>query len=389
MNTQVIQTFKNPPPLSLYIHIPWCIRKCPYCDFNSHKSPQNLPQESYIKALEADLEKALPLIWGRSIRSVFIGGGTPSLFDGDKINQILTIVRKLTHLSPIAEITLEANPGTVDSSHIKDYAKSGVNRISIGVQSFNNSHLKSLGRVHDSDKAATAINIAKQHIDNINIDLMYGLPNQNLDELYEDIEMALSFKPNHISYYNLTIEPNTIFASQTPDNLPDNDLCYQMQDIIQKKLTQNHYYQYEVSAYARNSFQCSHNLNYWLFGDYLGIGAGAHSKLTMQNKIIRQVRQKHPQTYMDNTINNKHIIEEKTISHSETPFEFALNSFRLTDGFLISSFGETTGLPLSIIMPKLLKASDLGFLELSHNRVTTTLKGKNFLNDLLMLFLED
>lgn len=376
------------PPLSLYIHIPWCVKKCPYCDFNSHNSPNNLPEEAYVNSLIADLEQALPLIWGRSIRTIFIGGGTPSLFSGDAINQIVTNVRNMTRLSPLAEITIEANPGTVDNEHIHDYSKAGINRISFGVQSFNDKHLKGLGRIHDSSAAVHAINIAKRYFTQINLDLIYGLANQTTEELRADIKTALSFKTTHLSCYNLTIEPNTKFAVNTPAGLPDNDLCYMMQDIIVEELAQNGYKRYEVSAYATDSNFCNHNLNYWQFGDYLGIGAGAHSKLSFHNKIIRQVRQKNPKTYMETVRDGRHLIEDKLVAVAELPFEFMLNSLRLTNGIPTSYFVERTGLGLNKILNQLDIAMKKKLITFTNGHIAPTKLGQDFLNDLLELFLD-
>ncbi len=376
------------PPLGLYIHIPWCVKKCPYCDFNSHNSPTELPESKYVDALIADLEQALPLIWGRTIRTIFIGGGTPSLFSPEAINRILQSVRSLTRLSPLAEITIEANPGTVDNEHIAGYHKIGVNRISFGVQSFNDKHLTALGRIHDSSAAINAITKAKKCFSQINLDIIYGLPNQTLNELTEDINKAISFDTTHLSLYNLTIEPNTEFNKKPPKNLPDNDLCYQMQDLIVSNLSNSGYRRYEVSAYTKADNFCNHNLNYWQFGDYLGIGAGAHSKLSFHDKIIRQVRQKHPKSYMDAVVTNKHIIENKIVTKDELPFEFMLNALRLNSGFATTLFVERTGLPLGTILNQLEMARQKGFLSLKDGKILPTTKGQDFLNDLLLLFLD-
>ena len=383
--TNIKPTIKQLPPLSLYIHIPWCVKKCPYCDFNSHNMPStSLPEDLYVEALINDLTQALPLIWGRSIRTIFIGGGTPSLFSGRAINAILDAVRSLTNLSPFAEITIEANPGATDDKHLKDYASAGINRISFGIQSFNDAHLKQLGRIHDSSTAISSIRLAQQYFNNINLDLIYGLPNQTLDELVSDLDIATSFKTNHLSLYNLTIEPNTAFHKNVPQGLPDNDLCYLMQDEIIKRLTQNGYSRYEISAYAMSSdMRCQHNLNYWQFGDYLGIGAGAHSKLSMHDRIIRQVRQKNPRSYMEalngNNVSNmsnqpiitslSHIIEDKVITANELPFEFALNAFRLIDGWDSQIFVERTGLPLNMILTQLLDAQKQGFITMNGSEI--------------------
>ncbi len=376
------------PPLGLYIHIPWCVKKCPYCDFNSHNLPNELPETKYVDALIADLEQALPLIWGRTIRTIFIGGGTPSLFSPDSINKILQSVRSLTRLSPLSEITIEANPGTLDNQHISGYHKTGVNRISFGVQSFNDKHLMTLGRIHDSSAAINAITQAQKCFTQINLDIIYGLPNQTLHELQNDINKALSFQTTHLSFYNLTIEPNTEFNKKPPQNLPDNDLCYQMQDLIVANLATNRYSRYEVSAYARDTNFCNHNLNYWQFGDYLGIGAGSHSKLSFHDKIIRQVRQKHPKSYMDAVAIGKHIIENKIVTTDELPFEFMLNALRLNLGVTTSLFVERTGLPLGTILNQLEIARQKGFLNLKDGKIMPTSIGQDFLNDLLLLFLD-
>ena len=380
--------FSQLPPLALYIHIPWCVKKCPYCDFNSHNSPTKLPETEYIDCLIKDLEAALPLIWGRTIYSVFIGGGTPSLFSGKSINRLLNEIRSRINLSPFAEITLEANPGIIDNQNIVSYRESGVNRISFGVQSFNDKHLKTLGRIHDSLAAQNAIEIAMKYFNQINIDLMYGLPGQTIRELESDLEIAVGFNTNHLSYYNLTIEPNTEFFNKMPQNLPDNDLCYIMQDAIDEMLTANGFRHYETSAYAKNDSICKHNTNYWQYGDYLGIGAGSHSKLSFHDKIIRQVRQKHPRDYMiANVANNQHIIEDKLVTIEELPFEFMMNVLRLIDGVPISLFVERTGLNLASILPKLHDAYDRGLIQPIHDKITPTKLGQDFLNDLLILFL--
>lgn len=378
------------PPLSLYVHMPWCVKKCPYCDFNSHNRPAELPEAEYISCLLADLENALPLIWGRSINSVFIGGGTPSLFSPESIDRLFTGIRSLISLSPLAEISLEANPGAIDNSYIQGYRQAGVNRISFGVQSFNDSHLKSLGRVHDSNDAVNAITQAKKYFDNINLDIIYGLPEQNEKDLEADLDMAISFNTPHLSCYNLTLEPNTIFYSNPPSGLPDNDLCYAMQDQIINRLGQAGFQRYEISAYAKSKQYCQHNLNYWKFGDYLGIGAGSHSKLSFTNKIIRQVRQKHPQNYMEALKTAGHIIEDKLLISEDLPFEFMLNSLRLTDGFDSSLFVERCGISLSAILPLLELAVNKRFIKpLINGQIIPTKLGLDFQNELLMLFLKE
>ncbi len=378
------------PPLSLYIHMPWCVKKCPYCDFNSHNmQPNGIPEAEYIQLLISDLEQALPLIWGRNVKTIFIGGGTPSLFSPQAIDQLLCAVRSRVNLSPMAEITLEANPGTVDNSHLSGYAQAGVNRISLGIQSFNDTHLKTLGRIHNADEAYKAIEIARKYFTNFNLDIIYGLPKQTMDELAHDLKIATSLKPTHLSCYNLTLEPNTQFATNPPQNMPDNDTCHQMQEFIQEFTTQNSYIRYETSAYSMKDKQCQHNLNYWKFGDYLGIGAGAHSKLSFHDKIIRQIRQKHPTTYMQNVLNSKHIIENKIVTIKELPFEFMLGALRLIDGIDTILFSERTGLNLSTVLSQLLEAGQKGLITLPHGKIIPTILGQDFLNDLLMLFLED
>lgn len=376
------------PPLSLYVHIPWCVKKCPYCDFNSHNQPSSLPEDQYINCLISDLEQSLPLIWGRSVNSIFIGGGTPSLFSPKSIERLLQAIRSRTNLSPLAEITIEANPGTVDNNHIQGYSQIGVNRISFGIQSFNNKHLEILGRVHNSPDAIKAITLAKKFFDNINLDIIYALPEQKETDLIADLKTALSFETTHLSCYNLTLEPNTAFYATPPKYLPDNDLCYAMQDIIVDTLAKNGLNRYEISAYARNNRQCQHNINYWQFGDYLGIGAGSHSKLSFSDKIIRQIRQKHPQNYMAKVVKNEHIIEDKIIDAKELPFEFMLNALRLIDGFHTSLFVERTGLGLSIILPVLDIAIRKGFIKpIRDGLIIPTQTGQDFQNELLMLFL--
>ena len=396
-------------PLSLYIHIPWCIKKCPYCDFNSHKfDTKKLPEDAYIKALINDLILSLPLINNRIIQTIFIGGGTPSLFSGESINSLLNSVRSLLSVSPFAEITMECNPGTIDIQYLKEYRDAGVNRISIGCQSFNDRHLKILGRMHIKNDTIRAINLAQKYFDNINLDLMYGLPSQTMLELEEDLNIALQFNTNHLSIYNLTIEQNTLFYKKPPQNLPDNDQCYSMQDKILEILTMHNYGRYEVSAYAKNNTtRCRHNLNYWQFGDYLGIGAGAHSKITLSdninNTIIRQVKEKHPTTYLTslqnidhNIMQNididyvkhfAHIVEHKIISKDALPFEFMLNSLRLIDGFENSLFTNRTFLSLNTVLTQLLKAEQKGFINLSTKNIVPTKLGIDFLNEVLLLFL--
>lgn len=388
-NAQQIR-FKSLPALSLYIHIPWCMKKCPYCDFNSHvigTSSKDVLETKYVEALIKDLELALPLIWGRNINTVFIGGGTPSLFSGSSIDKILQTVRSYTRLLPSAEITLEANPGAIDVMHLAAYLESGVNRLSFGVQSFNNKYLHVLGRIHDSTQAKKSIELAARYIQNINLDIMYGLPNQSISDAVQDVQDAIKFAPQHISCYNLTIEPNTEFFVKPPSGLPDNDNCYAIEEAIMEQLHLYGYSRYEVSAYTKDGYQCQHNLNYWQFGDYLGIGAGAHSKLSFHDKIIRQVRHKHPQKYMESVTQETHIAENRVITPEELPFEFMLNALRLRRGILTQLFVERTGLELNKILLQLNTGVERGLLNLKGGKIVPTKLGHDFLNDLLMIFM--
>ncbi|MBX9598321.1 MAG: radical SAM family heme chaperone HemW [Burkholderiales bacterium] len=375
------------PPLSLYIHMPWCIKKCPYCDFNSHGLKGTLPEQEYINSLIMDLEQALPLIWGRSIQTIFIGGGTPSLFSGEAIDRLISSIRSRIKISPYAEITLEANPGTVEKHYIAEYAAAGVNRISLGIQSFNDQHLKVLGRIHSANEAREAIATVADNFANFNLDIIYGLPKQSSEEAINDIQQAINAKPTHISAYNLTIEPNTHFAKFVPEHLPEDDLCYQMQDAIINTLASNGYQRYEISAFAKNNLQSQHNRNYWEFGDYLGIGAGAHSKLSFHDKIIRQMRHKHPTQYMERVKRQQHIDEEHIVTAQELPFEFMMNALRLCDGFSNKLYPQTTGQSFSSILPQLLVAQEQNFIELHPNNIIPSAKGRDFLNNLLELFL--
>ena len=390
-----------PPPLSLYIHIPWCVKKCPYCDFNSHATPLPSPvsgggaggegnaviESTYIDALLLDLERALPDIWGRKIHSVFFGGGTPSLFSPNGIDRILTGVRTLTPLLPNAEITLEANPGSVEADKFAGFRAAGVNRVSLGIQSFNPRHLKALGRIHDDMEARRAAELAATHFDTFNLDLMFALPGQTLAEALADIDTALSFQPPHLSAYHLTLEPNTPFGHTAPPNLPDDDLAADMQLAIEARLTGAGMQHYETSAYALPQHTCRHNLNYWQFGDYLGIGAGAHSKLSFHDRILRQMRTKHPQQYMDAVNQGTHIADERVLTRHDLPFEFMMNALRLNQGVDAALFEERTGLPLIVCASALERARAQGLLETDAARLKPTLQGQRFLNDLLELFL--
>jgi oxygen-independent coproporphyrinogen-3 oxidase len=376
------------PPLSLYIHLPWCVKKCPYCDFNSHAA-QNFPEAVYIDALLLDLEHALPDIWGRKIHTVFFGGGTPSLFSAEGVDRILTGVRTLTQLMPNAEITLEANPGTVEAAKFAGFHAAGVTRASLGIQSFNPRHLKALGRIHDDSEARRAAELAATHFDTFNLDLMFALPGQTLAEALVDIEAALTFRPPHLSVYHLTLEPNTPFGHTAPPSLPDDDQAADMQLTIQDRLAEAGMQHYETSAYARPHHASRHNLNYWQFGDYLGIGAGAHSKLSFHDRIVRQMRIKHPQQYMDAVKAGTHIADTRTLTRADLLFEFMMNALRLNDGVPAALFEQRTGLPLMVCNAALGRARGQGLLEADPIRLRPTVLGQRFLNDLLELFLPD
>jgi oxygen-independent coproporphyrinogen-3 oxidase len=373
------------PPLSLYIHIPWCIKKCPYCDFNSHESKIAIDEKRYIDALISDLDTTLPKVWGRRIYTIFFGGGTPSLFSAAGIDAILTAVRARLVIDHDAEITLEANPGTFEIEKFKGYRDAGVNRLSIGIQSFNAKHLAALGRVHNDDEAKRAVAIAQQHFDNINLDIMFALPTQTLDECAMDVDTVLSFGTNHVSIYHLTLEPNTLFH-RFPPPLPDDDVAADMQEMIYAKLSAAAYANYETSAYAKLGHESKHNLNYWRFGDYIGIGAGAHGKISYPEKITRETRYKQPTMFMDTALNlgadKSAIQEEKIIARAELPFEFMLNALRLTAGFQISLFTERTGLAINAIAREV-----KGLITRDHLHIKPTEKGRLFLNDLLAIFL--
>ncbi|ADL54439.1 radical SAM family heme chaperone HemW [Gallionella capsiferriformans] len=376
------------PPLSLYIHVPWCVKKCPYCDFNSHEARGGFSEKEYVDALIRDLEMALPQIWGRKVYTVFFGGGTPSLLSGEAITEILRQVRMLLPLSGDAEITLEANPGTVEAAKFAAFRDAGVNRLSMGIQSFNDTHLQALGRIHTADEAKAAIDIAQLHFDNINLDLMYALPKQTLDQALQDVQTALTFKPQHLSAYHLTLEPNTLFY-RNPPSLPDDDASADMQQAIEALLAENGYQHYETSAFAQPNRRSRHNLNYWKFGDYLGIGAGAHSKLSFPDKIVREARYKQPQAYMQQVALGAPVQTEHEVSRDEIPFEFMMNALRLNEGFDAALFCERTSLSLISIQRELLDAEKRGLLSRDIQRIAPTLQGQRFLNDLLEIFLAD
>ena len=380
-------TLTSLPPLSLYIHIPWCVRKCPYCDFNSHEARATVPENEYVDALILDLEQALPLIWGRMIHSIFFGGGTPSIFSPDAIDRILSAVRARVQLTYEAEITLEANPGTVDEARFVGFRDAGVNRLSLGIQSFNSRHLAALGRIHDEAQARSAAEIALLTFERVNLDLMYALPEQTMDEALSDVRMALALGPTHLSCYHLTLEPNTPFY-RTPPPLPDDDASAAMQEAIEELLAGADYQHYETSAFAKAGKRCRHNLNYWLFGDYLGIGAGAHSKLSFHDRIIRQSRYKHPASYVQKTATGEHIEQERILGTKDLGFEFMMNALRLTEGFEAPLFEERTGLPLSVVNQPLAEAESKGLITRDVARIAPTLRGQRYLNELLQLFLD-
>ncbi|MEK8050485.1 radical SAM family heme chaperone HemW [Ideonella sp. DXS22W] len=383
------------PPLSLYVHLPWCIAKCPYCDFNSHARPEiadgGLPEQRYLDALVADLEAALPQVWGRPVISVFIGGGTPSLFSPDGIARLLADIRARLPLEPGCEITLEANPGSFERERFKAFRAAGVTRLSIGVQSFDDGMLKQLGRVHDGAQARAAVAEAAAAFDTFNLDLMYALPGQTLTQLQADLDTALAFQPPHLSVYHLTIEPNTRFANQPPTGLPDDDLASEMLDLIVARTGAAGLGRYEVSAFARERHRCRHNLNYWQFGDYLGIGAGAHGKLSYPHRVIRQVRWREPRAYMDHALAGQAMSNDEEVARAQLPFEFMLNALRLKDGFAMADFLARTGLPPSAIAKPLAEAEAKGLVERlveeGAERVRPTARGFDFLSDLQELFL--
>ncbi len=376
------------PPLALYIHIPWCARKCPYCDFNSHERGGDLPESAYVDALITDLEGLLPSVWGRRVSSVFIGGGTPSLFSASAIDRLLAGVRARIPVEPDAEITLEANPGTVEAQRLRGYRAAGVTRVSMGVQSFDDAMLKALGRIHGGDEARRAIEVAQASFDNLNLDLMYGLPGQTLEMARADIEEGARFGTPHLSAYQLTIEPNTVFFSHPPV-LPAHDAAADMQATVEETLAAAGFGHYETSAFARPGRQCRHNLNYWMFGDYLGFGAGAHGKLSFPDRITRHERIKQPREYMAAAAQGNSIAVERTVRTSELPFEFMLNALRLVDGFPVETFGDRTGQTLATLERRLADAEAKGLLERDWQRIRPTQRGRLFLNELLERFLPE
>ena len=378
------------PPLSLYVHLPWCLKKCPYCDFNSHEwqGEGGVPEQRYLDALMADLEAALPLVWGRAVQSIFIGGGTPSLFSTQAIDRLLGDIRARLPLAPGCEITLEANPGTFENDRFRAFRAAGVTRLSVGVQSFNDRHLRALGRVHDRAQALAAVEEAAQAFDTFNLDLMYALPGQTMAELDEDLATALALAPPHISIYHLTIEPNTYFAKYPPAIPPDDD-AYAMLDRITELTGQSGMQRYEISAYARPGHHCLHNTNYWQFGDYLGIGAGAHSKLSFAHRVVRQTRFRDPRLYMEHALAGHAMAQDEDVRRADLPFEYMLNALRLREGFALQDFTERTGLPLTAIAKALAEAERKGLIERDLAHVRPTERGFDFLSDLQALFLAD
>ncbi|HWQ38616.1 MAG TPA: radical SAM family heme chaperone HemW [Burkholderiales bacterium] len=412
------------PPLGLYVHVPWCVRKCPYCDFNSHElrpptRPEALPAEPggqfnarpvaahgrplhaarkevaeldpalelrYIRALTADLEHALPSIRGRTLHSIFLGGGTPSLLSVRAVEQLLSAIRARLRVDSEAEVTLEANPGTVEAAKFAGFRAAGVNRLSLGIQSFDRRHLATLGRIHDEQQARRAIEIALRHFDNINLDLMYALPGQSLDEALADARAALASRPAHLSFYHLTIEPNTCFHRYRPQ-LPDEDVAADMQEAIEQLAAEYGYRHYETSAFARPGREARHNLNYWTFGDYVGIGAGAHGKISSADRIVRETRWKHPREYMERVLAGQPLQSSEEVSVQALPFEFMMNALRLIDGVPTRLFVERTGLPLTEVLPALEEAQRRGLIESDALRLRPTARGQRFLNELLQLFL--
>jgi oxygen-independent coproporphyrinogen-3 oxidase len=374
------------PPLSLYVHVPWCVRKCPYCDFNSHEAKETPPESDYVAALIADLESALPQIWGRKVYTVFFGGGTPSLFSARAIDAVLSGIRARLPLAPDAEVTLEANPGTFEAEKFAAFRAAGINRLSIGIQSFHPQHLRALGRIHDAREARRAIEIAQATFDEINLDMMYGLPRQTLDEARADIEAAASFGTPHVSAYHLTIEPNTYFH-RFPPRLPGDDLAADMQEMVEGVLASSSYANYETSAFARPGSECRHNLNYWRFGDYLGIGAGAHTKISMPDRVLREARVRHPRAYMKAVSEGRQVEVVREVTRSGLLLEFMMNALRLHAGFPLRLFEERTGMPLAVAFSGLDAAEAQGFVARDHERVVPTALGRRFLNEALQIFL--
>lgn len=380
--------FQTLPPLSLYIHVPWCIRKCPYCDFNSHEATGLIPEDRYLDALQADIEQALPDVWGRQVHTVFIGGGTPSLLSASAVDRLMAMLRTHFNLWPDAEVTLEANPGAAEAGRFKSYAESGINRISLGIQTFNDVHLKKLGRVHDGNQARQAIDMAMSAVNRVNLDLMFALPGQTLEACMDDARAALSFGTEHLSIYQLTLEPNTVFAKFPPE-LPDEDIAVLMEEGIESLLAAHNFERYEVSAFARPGARARHNVNYWKFGDYLGLGPGAHGKVTFPDRIQREIRLRNPESWMQASLlrNASHISETRQVEHSDFPFEFMLNALRLKEGVPLELFFERTGFSYADISSKLVLARQKKLLTEDPSRLQATETGWRFLNELQTIFL--
>ena len=378
--------FGAPPPLSLYVHLPWCLKKCPYCDFNSHEARGAVPEDRYIDALIADLEASLPIVWGRTVISIFFGGGTPSLFSPESIERLIGAIRARLRLAPDCEITLEANPGTFERDRFRAFRAAGVTRLSVGVQSFDDRHLQAIGRVHDGAQARAALEEAASAFSTFNLDLMYALPGQTMAQLEADVATALSFAPPHLSIYHLTVEPNTYFAKHPP-RLPEDDDAYAMLDRITEMTGGAGLQRYEISAYARTDHICRHNLNYWRFGDYLGIGAGAHGKLTFAHRVVRQVRFREPELYMRQALAGRPLAQENDVARADLPFEYMMNALRLRDGFALQDFAERTGLAVTAIAAPLEIAEKKGLVTRDLHHVRPTERGFDFLSDLQALFL--
>ena len=374
------------PPLSLYVHIPWCLRKCPYCDFNSHEKRGELPESEYVDALVADLESSLPRVWGRRLHTIFIGGGTPSLFAPQSIERLLTAIRTRLMVDPDTEITMEANPGTFERERFHGYRAAGVTRLSLGVQSFDDAMLAALGRVHGADEARRALAAALEIFPTVNADLMYALPGQSPEGALADVRAAIAAGAPHVSAYHLTLEPDTHFH-KFPPRLPDDDVAADMQMAIEDSLAAAGYEHYETSAFARPGERARHNLNYWTFGDYLGIGAGAHGKISFRERITREERQRKPQTYLRAALAGDAIHDAREVAESELPFEFMLNALRLTEGFPVALFAQRTGMPITVIDRQLNQAEGAGLLERDHATIRPTARGQRFLNDLIEPFL--
>jgi putative oxygen-independent coproporphyrinogen III oxidase len=376
-----------PPPLAVYVHLPWCLRKCPYCDFNSHESNEPIPERRYLDALRADLEASLPQVWGRVVQSVFIGGGTPSLFSPESIDRLLSDLRTLLRLAPDAEVTLEANPGTFEQGRFLAFRDAGVNRLSLGIQSFDDEALRRIGRVHDRAQALAAAQCAAEHYGTFNLDLMYALPGQDLAGVRADLAQALAFEPPHLSCYHLTIEPNTLFATRPPDGLPDDDQSADMQQAVEEATAAAGLRHYEVSAHARDRHRARHNLNYWTFGDYLGIGAGAHGKLSFHDRIERTVRLRDPRAYQEAALAGDAVASRHVLGADALPFEFMLNALRLIEGVPAGLFDERTGLPRAVVARALADSVARGLLDPDPTVLRATPLGQRFLNDLLQRFL--